>query len=326
MPEAQSWRSVLGSLIRDSSQKQKISSELGVDPLTLTRWVEKKSNPRLAKLRRLLKILPEQRALLLPSIVQEFPDIADGSGEEILPEEIPSAIYKQVLSRISTFPNNQGVWSLCDLILHQAFEQLDPQHRGVCVFLTQCVRPTAGNKVRSLRSTMGVGITPWGGNVEHQTILMGSETVPGRVVSSRHPLIIENFRDQREGVHESRIGIASSCTYPLLREDRLLGTFGAICNLPGYFLPPRQALIQRYATLVSAIFPSDAFYAPQDIQIGVMPRPEVQLPYLNTFRARVQRVLVEAVERKEPLSGVEAEQLVWQQLEEELLHLTLPKK
>src|SRR5438105_15548360 len=103
MPEAQSWRSVLGSLIRDSSQRQKISSELGVDHLTLTRWVEKKSNPRLESLRSLLKVLPEQRALLLPSIVQEFTDIAVGSGEEILTEEITSCVYKQVLSRISAY-------------------------------------------------------------------------------------------------------------------------------------------------------------------------------------------------------------------------------
>src|SRR5438067_1536469 len=112
MSEEQSWRSVLGSLIKDSSQRQKISSELGVDPLTLTRWVEKKSKPRLEKLQRLLKVLPEQRELLLLSISQEFPDIAVGSGEEILPEEIPSAFYDQVLSRIAALPNNQVVSSI----------------------------------------------------------------------------------------------------------------------------------------------------------------------------------------------------------------------
>ena len=34
----------------------------------------------------------------------------------------------------------------------------------------------------------------------------------------------------------------------------------------------------------------------------------------------------DAVARKEPLSGVQVEQLVWQQLEEELLHMTLSKQ
>lgn len=326
MPEPQSWRTVLGTFIKEPQQRQKIASELGVDPITLTRWVEKKSNPRLESLRRLLSILPQQRALLLPLIGQEFPEISSEVSEgDALSEAVPPAFYQEVLSRLSSLPQNKVVWPTCQLILRQAFEHLDPQHRSVAVFITQCIPPAAGNKVRSLRSAMGVGVSPWGGNVEQQTILLGAETVPGRVVSSGQPKIVQSYQHPRQTGAENIAGIASSCTYPLLRANHVLGTFGAISTLPDYFPPSRQKLVEQYTELVSAVFSFNAFYALENIELGIMPSPVDQLPYLMTFQTRVRQVMTEAMTRKEPMTHLQAEQLVWQQLEDELLRMALLK-
>lgn len=327
MPEPQSWRTVLGTLIKEPRQRQKIASELGVDPTTLTRWVEKKSSPRLESLRHLLSILPQQRALLLPLIGQEFPEISSGVSEgDALSEAVPPAFYQEVLSKLSSLAQNQAVWPTCQLILHQAFEHLDPQHRSVAIFITQCIPPADGKKVRSLRAVMGVGVSPWGGSVEQQTIFLGAETVPGRVVSSGQPQIVQNYRDPRQIGPESRAGIVSSCTYPLLRANHILGTFGAMSTLPDYFPPSRQKLIEQYTELVSAVFPFNAFYAFEDIELGIMPSPVDQLPYLMTLQTRVRQVMTEATGRKELMTHLQAEQLVWQQLEEELLHMALLEK
>src|SRR5437660_1965887 len=164
MQEPQTWRTLLGTLFKEPIQKQKVASKLGVNPFTLTRWVEKKANPRPDSLRRLLSIFPEQRTLLLSLIAQEFPDFSVAlAAEEKSSEEIPSAFYHQVLSMLSSLPQEQIVWVPCKLILQHAYEQLDPQRQSVAVLITQCVPPSAGNKVRSLRSIMGLGISPWGG-------------------------------------------------------------------------------------------------------------------------------------------------------------------
>ena len=327
MQEPQTWRMVLGTLIKDSQQRQKLADELGVAPATLTRWVRKQGNPRLESLHRLLNIFPEQRALLLPLIAQEFPAISShASGGDELPEEIPSAFYHQILSMLCTLPQSQVVWATCELILCHALDYLDPSHRNVAVLITQCVPPSAGNKVRSVRSVMGVGRTPWGGNPKDQTIFLGAETVPGRVVSLGLPILVQDYQHPRQTGPESRIGIRSSCTYPLLYANHILGTFGAISIVPEYFLPSRQRLIQQYATFVSGVFSSEASYALQDIELRIMPAAQIQLPYLHTLRSRIQQVMRETMERGQPMTSMQAEQLVWQQLEEELLQVALLKQ
>lgn len=69
-----------------------------------------------------------------------------------------------------------------------------------------------------------------------------------------------------------------------------------------------------------------AFYAMRDIELDLMPPAPVQLPYLATFRQRVHQVMGEAVSKKQLLTPIQAEQLVWQDLEEELLQVALSKK
>ena len=71
MQEEQTWRQLLGTIIVNSKEKQRVATELGVKPITLTRWVSGESEPRSQNLRSLLNVLPGQREELLDLIRAE---------------------------------------------------------------------------------------------------------------------------------------------------------------------------------------------------------------------------------------------------------------
>lgn len=227
---------------------------------------------------------------------------------------------------LSSLPQEQAVWPTCQLILQHACERLDPYHRSVAVLITLCAPPSKGNKVRSLRRVMGVGIASWGGSLENQSSFLGANTMPGQIVSSSHPITVQNYLDPRLAGHEGRAGIISSCTYPIMRADRIAGTFGATGSLPDYFSPARQTLIQEYAKLISIVFAPDMFYTLQDIELLTMPPPVVQLPYIETLQTRIRQMMTASMKNGEAMTYLQAEQLAWQQLEEELLQVALLKE
>ena len=89
MQEAQTWRKLLGTIISNPKEKQRIAVELGVKAITLTRWVSGESDPRPQNLRLLLSVLPGQREQLLDLIRreegwEEFSDtIKDDTSKDI---------------------------------------------------------------------------------------------------------------------------------------------------------------------------------------------------------------------------------------------------
>ena len=72
MNKPQTWRELLGDCIADSYERKRIASELGVNAMTLTRWVKHETDPRPQSLRRLLTVLPQYRNLLLELIDKEI--------------------------------------------------------------------------------------------------------------------------------------------------------------------------------------------------------------------------------------------------------------
>ena len=88
-PEPQDWRELLGNIISDPREKQRIAQELGIRTITLTRWVSRESDPRPQNLRLLLNVLPEERELLLELIGEEFEDFTAGAIDDTS-KDIPS--------------------------------------------------------------------------------------------------------------------------------------------------------------------------------------------------------------------------------------------
>ncbi|HWS84070.1 MAG TPA: helix-turn-helix transcriptional regulator [Ktedonobacteraceae bacterium] len=57
----QDWRELLGILTERSAERQRAADELGVTPYTITRWVNRTSEPRLHSLKRLPEVFPRYK-------------------------------------------------------------------------------------------------------------------------------------------------------------------------------------------------------------------------------------------------------------------------
>ena len=90
---------------------------------------------------------------------------------------------------------------------------------------------------------------------------------------------------------------------------------------PDYFTPTRCQLIENYAELLTIVFADEDFYESQSIDLHIMPPYEVQQSYLSNFRRRLYDMMIQATRSGQEMTVLQAEQVVWQQLEEQLLHL-----
>jgi hypothetical protein len=324
MGKPQTWRELLSNCINDPHERQRIASELGVNAITLIRWVKQETDPRPQTLRRLLTVLPQYRNLLLELIDEEIAGfstmIADGAAVQGIAAVIPSEFYRRVHHTCATIPKNLRFSSLCNLVLQQALEQLDPQRLGIAIIVARCMPPSDEHKVRSLLETMGLGTEPWGKQLEQHSILLGAESLAGHAVSTCRLEINQNLRNGQSLSPGYRANWEeSAAAAPIIFMGEVAGSLLVSSTQPDYFLPACCTLIESYAELIALAFAPQDFYKPQDIQLSVMPSYEVQKSYLSGFRQRAVEVMSQAIRNQQPVSYLEAEQLVWQQVEKELL-------
>jgi ABC-type phosphate/phosphonate transport system permease subunit len=87
----------------------------------------------------------------------------------------------------------------------------------------------------------------------------------------------------------------------------------------GYFGESYYSLIEGYTELIALAFDRQEFYTPEQIALGVLPSYEVQKSSFSGFRQRTIDLMRQASINRHPVTALEAEQLAWQQLEQELL-------
>ncbi len=323
MEAIHSWRELLGKVIAEPQERQRIADALGVNPITLTRWVTNKSNPRQDNLRPLLDALPQYRQLLIELIEQEFPHFISGPlPQGNSPQHIASAFYAHALNAHAVSPARLRVSTLRLLILKQIITHFDLQQEGIIALIAQCVPPRVGQKVRSLYVTYGRGTPPWGSQIENRTFFFGAESQIGRALLTGQPIIMN--APETQGIlfpiHNSPFN-KSSLVFPLLQSDRVAGCLGITSTQPDYFTQEHLELLQEYAYLMVLAFEPEEFYNLQDIELGIMPRADIQQTHLMSFQKRVTRHLIQASQRNQILSRPQAELLVWQELEEEFLRI-----
>jgi transcriptional regulator with XRE-family HTH domain len=326
MQELPAWRVLLGQLIHDPQERNRIANELGINPATLVRWAHNETNPRPQNLNQLLKAVPSSnRQKLQESIVEEFPEFTSIINNEFTEDtsfEIPSGTYSSVLHTYITAPKRQRFWLVSNLILQEALRQLDPNLLGMTVSVAQCVKPQEGKKVRSLREHVGRGTHSWKATMKHEVAYLGIESLAGYAFSNAHLLTIQD-RSESLTFYPARWldWEKSSAVCPIMREGRFAGCLIVSSTQPGYFLSYREALIQNYAELMVLAFEPEEFYEPDDIQLAIMPGFDIQEQYFHTIRQRISKAMEEGSMRKPPVTITEAEQLVWQQFEEEFVQL-----
>jgi transcriptional regulator with XRE-family HTH domain len=324
MEELLTWRVLLGRIISDPLERQRIANALNVNTITLSRWANNSSNPRLDKLGNLLDALPlVQREMMLPSIAEEFPEFSlDAIVADVVPQDIPAPCYAQVLSANADMPDSLHFWSICKLTLQQALEQLDPRRLGMVIMVTQCMPPPVGqSKIRSLRGNVRQGTLPLSNKLEQEAIFVGAESLSGSAVTSCHPRTIQNLADYPLLKRNMAVALGSATAYPILRRGHIGGCLVFTSTQLNYFTSARLNLIQQYANLIALAFAPEEFYDPKDIDLRVMPPAPVQKPYFLQFRQRVAEVMKQSSQNHRSMNSIQAERLVWQQLEEELLHL-----
>ncbi len=324
MQEPSTWRELLGKVIQDSKERHRIAIKLGINPATLVRWTHNESNPRPQNLNQLLNAIPDQyRALFLELVEEEFKDFSAGRKDDPVTSEspsIPSEFYNRVFHTYGIVPKALRFSSLCDLILQQALEQLDPQRLGMAIIVVRLLSPSHGDKIRSLRESMGRGTPPWEGNLEQHAILLGAESLAGYAVMFYHLVVNQNLSEEQSRFPGYRgVWEESAAACPIILEGNIAGSLLVSSTQPNYFLPPRLTLIERYTELIALAFEPEEFYEPERIDLGIVPPQHVQQPYLSRFQHRFLETMRQAARNQHPISTNQAEQMVWQQLEEELL-------
>jgi GAF domain-containing protein len=327
MYQPETWRDLLKTIISDSHEKQRLAEQLGVRAITLTRWISRESDPRPQNLRNLLNALPTHREQLL-DLIREEPGFEEFSnaGLDDASIEIPSAFYTRIFSSRASTVENMRFWSISNLILQQAIGQLDPDRLGMGINVVRCMPPSPqDDRSHSLRESVGIGTPPWEGDLEQKAMFLGAESLCGYVVTLCRPAANQDVDDEQNLIPAHKTPFEkSAAVHPILFAGRIAGCLLVSSTQNNYFLSQsRLALIENYANLLAVAFEPEEFYEPCQIELSVMPNQEVQKKYFANFRQRVANLMIEGSINKQPINNLEAERLVWQQLEEELLQLSV---
>lgn len=264
-------------------------------------------------------------------ILEEFPDFVpseqpdasslNGLDSTEAPTGIPLEVYERALRAHATTPLSLRFWVISNLVLSAALEQLDPGPHpvGVEVVLVQCMPCNHSESVGCLRETCLLGTPPW--RTDQLTpLFLGAESLSGYAVTSTRPAICQNlltnpaFLPVRVEAYEE-----SAVAYPLLQGERVGGCLLVTAAQADFFTPPRLQLINTYADLAVLALQDDQFYEKQAIQLGTMPATDVQQVHFASFRRRVNEMI--SAPDRQVTNIVQAEQLVWNQLAEELMSL-----
>ncbi|WP_172631988.1 GAF domain-containing protein [Dictyobacter arantiisoli] len=321
MNEDLTWRVFLGTLIVDPHERQRIADAIGINPVTLIRWTTNKSNPRPDSLRRLVEVLPLQREALKALIIKEYPNAFHTlqQKEELI--DVSATFYAHVLNSYTSNPSHVRTRNICALILQQILKHLDPHEKGMITLVAQCMPPREGRYVRSLRQTIGRGTHVLGGNlIENHTQFFGAESQAGHALNTLHPIVIQSRAEKERlfPLHAWEVE-ESSVAYPILLADQTVGVFCLASTQARLFTQAHLDILQKYVYLLTLAFDAAQFFALSDLALGVMPPRPQQLSFITQFKQRM--IHMQLMHEHSPLPHAQAELLIWQDLEEELLCL-----
>lgn len=324
MLESSSWRELLSQIISNPTERERLANEIGVRSITMTRWANGESTPRQQNVRQLVYALPQQyRTPFLELWEGEQPALT-ASAQDSSPSELAYDFTMQVLDARATTSDGLRFWTISHLVLQHALRQLDPERIGMAITVVRCMPPSREGKICSLREDMGLGTPPWEGDLQQKAIFLGIESLAGHVVTSGHMEVIQNLKEATllpayQMEHE-----VSAIASPILYANRIAGCLLFSSTQCNYFLSQaRQALISGYTRLIALAFEPGEFYPSSLIELRLMPLIEIQRELFAGFQQRVYTIVRESYNMQRSLSYQEAEQVAWQQIEEELISISL---
>lgn len=318
------WSIVLQGVIKSPSERQRLSAALGVTSMTLSRWASGESKPQRSHLIHLVQVMhPNQRQELLDALEDLYPDIQNWVNE-VPSQQISPEFFAHVLNIRTTTTENLRFWRISDEVLKQALLQLDPNHLGMAVMLIQCMPPSpTDGKIRSLRERTGKGTPPWTADLEHDVLFLGLESLSGYSIEVRHIVSDDDLRQSKPFPAVQDSYEVSAAAHPIRFEGRIAGCLLASSTQPKYFSQERLNLLATFSDLISLAFDEKDFYPASMIELRVIPKPEIQRPILANFRQRLTAKFQQAAQQSQQLSNAQIEMAVWQEIEAELLAISL---
>ncbi|GCE11928.1 GAF domain-containing protein [Tengunoibacter tsumagoiensis] len=315
-----SWPGILQGIIKSPNERQRLATALGVTNMTLSRWASGESKPQRLHLIHLLQVVhPNHRQELLDALEQLYPEIQTWLTEDTS-SQIPSDFFAQVLNIRTTTTESLRFWRISEMVLKQALLLLDPNRLGMAVKLVQCMPPSPiDDKIRSLRERAGKGTPPWTADLEHDVLFLGLESLSGYAVEVRHIVSDDDLRQGKTFPAVQDEYEVSAAAHPIRFEGRVAGCLLASSTQPGYFSQQRLNLLATFSDLISLAFEKSDFYPTEQIELRVMPKPEVQRPILTDFRQRVTAKFLQVQQKQLQFTNAEIELQAWQDLENELL-------
>ena len=319
MLETSTWREQLGTHIRTPEERKRIANQLGVNPITLTRWVNNESSPHKHSLQKLLTFLPSHQ-IELEELLQH-----EANSEPVLLEErghVSLSLYTSVLNAYTTTHPTLLFWSISQLILQHALAHMVTGEGAVEISVAQCMPPMHTGKIRSLREIIQENSNKYGSHTQHRSVFLGAESLAGAALTALHTKVVYNFSEERT-IYPRTLEIGEECSgiaCPILYTNRVAGCLQVSSTSPNYFSSQQQQLIERYAELFALAFSHEQFYPFEALDLHPMPAEHEQQEHVAQFRKRVGQVMRDTG-TGQPLTLLQAEQRVWQQIEEELLAL-----
>jgi hypothetical protein len=323
--DPQTWQELLRQLIENPKEKKHIASLANIQPITLSRWSQGTSMPRTEKMRSLLEAIPEPSFRTFVQLISVgFPTLVPGyiasqSMSSVPSLELSAEFYVHVLKTYATTLPHLCPQVLQDQILQHMINQFGSSCPDLTIRIARCFWHRTENKVRSLQVVRGIGHSPWSSDLGQQTVLLGAESLAGMTVM-RYRLTVASKQTQDSLLNplswEEHEQSALAC--PLMCQARIAGCLLMASTQPDAFREAHYKLVESYAHLMALAFEPDAFFDLQDIVLCMMPPSSRQEPLFRQFRQRaLQKV------QHQSLTMHEAQECVWQEIEEELIQMAV---
>jgi hypothetical protein len=278
-----------------------------------------------------LRALPVQQQGIFAELL-ESENLLPRLSVRSLPHEIGVSFFKEILEIRAMTPDWLVFQTLCSTVLSHALRLLDPNSVGLAIRVIQCMPPSHDGKIRSLRASEGQGI-PSGNateksNLECQPFFLGGESLAGYVVKTCHPKSEQNLASNASLFSTfQRRPFVSTLAAPILSTQRIAGCLLVSSTQAEYFLSStRLSLVKDYTHLIALAFATEQFYPVECIELQTMPPFELQQTHTAAFRQRVVALMKTRHTTARPLTWAQAEELICQQLEEEMIQLVASQR
>jgi len=312
------FRVLVKEILHDGPTIEVITQRAEISSRTLARWTSGETKePDKKHLYRFLQIVPSYQERLLAAIRKALPDfeapLLDNSND--LLDDLPIDFWIRLHEANAKIPNNLRFTSIINIIFTQLQPSLDPQRIGIQLTVAQCSPPSSSDQtIRSLREVAKTRTAQSLLESVSDILFLGAESLAGYSVSTSKPYVVQNIQEEQAVPVRRTKDEQSAAAYPIQRGGYIAGCFLVSSPNPHFFSSRLQSLLQVYAYFLALAFDQDLFYDPKRIRLRPMPEEDIQRRSIADFQDRVLKRLRQDIS----LNRIQAEMLVWQQIEAEL--------